>query len=230
MANREIGAVAVGAMCLGMVQTNCYFVYKEDGKNHKADEGRDSEDDFTEVVVFDPADRGDIIFGELHKRGFKVAAIYLTHAHFDHFAGADELRKLSGAKLYVSEKDERLCGDPNDNLSIPFMGVSLTIKPDGVLRDGDICEAAGLKFKMIETPGHTVGSCCYYFEEAGILMSGDTLFEESVGRTDFPGGSAKTLYDSCHDKLLVLPDDTLVYSGHGGETTIGHEKMYNSFL
>lgn len=230
MANREIGAVAVGSMCLGMVQTNCYFVFKEDGKNHKVNEAAENEDDFTEVVFFDPADRGDIIYEELHKRGFKVTAIYLTHAHFDHFAGAEELRKLSGAKLFVSEKDERLCHDPNDNLSVPFTGRSLTIDPDEIVRDGDICEAAGLKFKMIETPGHTQGSCCYYFEEDGILISGDTLFEESVGRTDFPGGSAKTLIESCHEKLLVLPDDTLVYPGHNGETTIGHEKMYNSFL
>ena len=230
MANREIGTVAVGAMCLGMLQTNCFFVYKEDGKNHKAGEDHGSEEDFTEVVVFDPADRGGLIYDELYKRGLKVAAIYLTHGHFDHFAGADELRKRSGAKLYVSEKDEKLLSDTHVNLSVSFSGSGITVKADGVVRDGEICEAAGMRFKMIETPGHTVGSCCYYFEEDGILISGDTLFEESVGRTDFPGGSASNLYRSCHEKLFVLPDDTLVYSGHGGETTIGHEKMHNMYL
>ena len=230
MGNREVGAAAVGSMCLGMVQTNCYFVFKEDGKNHKVNEATTNEDEFTEVIFFDPADRGDIIYDELHKRGFKVAAIYLTHAHFDHIAGADKLKELSGAKIYAYEKERRVCEDPIYNLSNDFTGRSLTIKPDEYLHDGDMCEAAGLKFKLIATPGHTEGSCCYYFEEDGILISGDTLFEGSVGRTDFPGGSMKTLYDSCHEKLFTLPDKTLVYPGHGGETTIGYEKMYNSFL
>jgi glyoxylase-like metal-dependent hydrolase (beta-lactamase superfamily II) len=98
------------------------------------------------------------------------------------------------------------------------------------VKDGQEIELAGMRIKVIATPGHTVGGCCYYFEEAGFLLAGDTLFAESVGRTDFPTGSMSTLVRSIQDKLFVLPEETKVYPGHGESTTIGHEKMYNPFL
>ena len=226
MAMKEIGKAAVGSMLLGMVQTNCYFVYKEDGKNHEVG---DHGDDLTPVVFFDPADNGDRIYEALKERGFFVEAIYLTHAHFDHIGGVRKLIELSGAKLYAYEKEKRVCEDIEYNLSADY-GLNLTVKPDVFLKDEEELTAAGLKFRILATPGHTEGSCCYYFYEDGILISGDTLFEGSVGRTDFPGGSMSTLVRSCHEKLLVLPDDTIVYPGHGGPTTIGEEKLYNSFL
>ncbi len=226
MAGKEIGKAAVGSMLLGMVQTNCYFVFKEDGRDHTP--GTNPENP-TPCIVFDPADRGALIYDELKKRGFSVCAIYLTHAHFDHIGGVDELKKLSGAKVYAYENERRLCEDPEYNLSADN-GMNLTVDPDEYLADGSECEEAGLKFKLIATPGHTEGSCCFYFPEDKILISGDTLFEGSVGRTDFPGGSMSTLVRSCHEKLFSLPDDTVVYPGHGGYTTIGDEKMYNSFL
>ena len=226
MVKREIGEAAVGSMLLGMVQTNCYFVFKEDGHDHT--KGAEHTE-LTPCVFFDPADNGKLIYEELTSRGFKVDAIYLTHAHFDHIGGVDDLKRLSGAKVYAYENEKRLCEDPEYNLSVDY-GMNLTVKPDEFLSDGAECEAAGLKFRLIATPGHTEGSCCYYFEDDKILISGDTLFEGSVGRTDFPGGSMSTLVRSCHEKLFVLPDDTVVYPGHGGYTTIGDEKMYNSFL
>ncbi|SEK29204.1 MULTISPECIES: MBL fold metallo-hydrolase [unclassified Butyrivibrio] len=229
MSNKEIGTAAVGSMCLGMVQTNCYFVYKEDGKDHSENAPVTDENDLTPVVFFDPADLGKLIYEKLKNHGFKVDAIYLTHAHFDHIGGVDELRKLSGAKVFIYEKEKRLCEDPDYNLSSQF-GENLTVKPDKYLCDGDECEAAGLRFKLIATPGHTEGSCCYYFEEDHILISGDTLFEGSVGRTDFPGGSMSTLVRSCHERLWGLPDDTEVFPGHGPSTTIGYEKMNNMYL
>ena len=226
MNNKEIGKAAVGSMLLGMVQTNCYFVYKEDGREHKPGV---KYDDPTPVVFFDPADVGDRIYEALTDRGFKVDAIYLTHAHFDHIGGVKELSELSGAKVYAYEEEKKLCEDVEYNLSANY-GLNLTVKPDAFLKDGALCEAAGLKFKLLATPGHTPGSCCFYFEDDKILISGDTLFEGSVGRTDFPGGSMSTLVRSCHEKLLVLPEDVVVYPGHGGLTTIGDEKKYNSFL
>ena len=127
------------------------------------------------------------------------------------------------------EKEQGLCNDLYLNLSNTF-GSSVTITPDIVYYDEDIIETAGISCKLIATPGHTSGSCCYYFEENGILISGDTLFEESVGRTDFPTSSTSELVRSINEKLFCLPDDTLVYPGHGEMTTIGHEKEYNPFV
>ena len=226
MNNREIGKLAVGSMLLGMVQTNCYFIYREDGRDHSPEA---EHEEMTPCIFFDPADHGDRIYEELKKRGLSVEAIYLTHAHFDHIGGVEKLKALSGAKLYAYEKERRLCEDPEYNLSTDY-GMNLKVSPDEYLRDGAECSAAGIKFKLLATPGHTEGSCCYYFAEDKILISGDTLFEGSVGRTDFPGGSMSNLVRSCREKLLVLPEDTVVYPGHGDTTTIGYEKMYNSFL
>jgi glyoxylase-like metal-dependent hydrolase (beta-lactamase superfamily II) len=105
-----------------------------------------------------------------------------------------------------------------------------SLEADVYLKDGETMDIAGMHFRVITTPGHTAGSCCYYFEEAGFLLCGDTLFLESVGRTDFPTGSMSDLVRSAKEKLFLLPDDTKVYPGHGDATTIGHEKKYNPFL
>ncbi len=213
-------------MTLGMVQTNCYFVYIDDGRKH---DNTGDYTEFTPVIFFDPADHGDFIYKALHDRGFEIKLILLTHGHFDHIGGAEDLRKLSGApiKAYIGEKE--LCMDTDANVSTMY-GAGITIKPDAYLEDLDIIEESGMKCQLISTPGHTIGSCCYYFEEGGFLISGDTLFEESVGRTDFPTGSMSSIVRSIKEKLFVLPDDTIVYPGHGGETSIGHEKKYNSFI
>jgi glyoxylase-like metal-dependent hydrolase (beta-lactamase superfamily II) len=109
-------------------------------------------------------------------------------------------------------------------------GRACTVKANTLLKDGEEVTVEDMTFKLIATPGHTQGSCCYYFEEANMLISGDTLFEESVGRTDLPTGSMSTLVRSVKDKLFVLPDDTVVYPGHGDSTTIEHEKKYNPFI
>lgn len=204
----------IGKFVLSSCATNCYFVYEE-GKN--------------EVIFFDPGDRGDYIYEKLKEAGLSVAAIYLTHGHFDHIEGCDRLRELSGAKVYALEEEKALLEDPMANLSGSF-GISHTVKADGFLKDGQVCTEAGMTFKVLKTPGHTKGGCCFYFEEAGMLIAGDTLFEESVGRTDFPGGSMSELVRSVREVLFTLPDETKVYPGHGDMTTIGHEKQYNAFV
>jgi glyoxylase-like metal-dependent hydrolase (beta-lactamase superfamily II) len=203
-----------------MVGTNCYYVF---------DESQTDEEGFIHCVFFDPADRGKRIHEELLKKNIKVDLILLTHGHFDHIGGVDELKQLSGAKVGCYIKEEAICKDLYLNLSNDF-GSRVTVTPDILYNDGDEISAAGLTMKVIATPGHTSGGCCYYFENEGILISGDTLFEESVGRTDFPTSSTSELIRSIKERLFVLPDDTIVYPGHSGITTIGHEKQYNPFI
>lgn len=204
----------IGKITMGMAQTNCYFVYEE-GK--------------TEVLFFDPADRGDYIYQKLSDKGFCIVAILLTHGHFDHIWGVERLKELSGAKVYAYEGELKLCENARMNVSAGA-GRACEITPDVLLKDGEELTLSGISLRVIATPGHTAGSCCYYFEKDKILLSGDTLFEESVGRTDLPTGSMSTLVRSIREKLLTLPEETKVYPGHGGFTTIGYEIENNPFL
>lgn len=218
-----MGEIKIGRMVLGVCQTNCYFIY------------RDGEKD---AIVVDPADKGANIYGALLKNGFRVAGILLTHGHFDHIWGLDGLRDAVNAsaeeeaepvKAYALEEERELLKSARMNVS-EQAGRACSTYADEYVKDGQELTLAGMTCKVIATPGHTAGGCCYYFQEAGILLAGDTLFAESVGRTDFPTGSMGTLVRSIRDKLFVLPDDTRVYPGHGESTTLGHEKAYNPFL
>jgi len=204
----------IGKITLGSCQTNCYFVYKEGSKK---------------VLFFDPADRGDMLYQKLTDAGFTIEAILLTHGHFDHIWGVERLKELTGAKVYAFEAEKELCMDPGMNISAAA-GRACSIKPDELLKDGQKVTIGEITFRAIATPGHTKGSGCFYFEEDKILISGDTLFQESVGRTDFPTGSMSTLVRSVKDKLMVLPEEVKVYPGHGESTTIGYEKENNPFL
>lgn len=203
----------IGRLTLGVCQTNCYFIYKEGT---------------TEVIFIDPADKGDYIYEALKERGFSVAGILLTHAHFDHIWGSKALRELSGAKIYAYEGEKALCSDAQKNVSAQ-VGRPYTVEPDVYLKDGEEVTIAGMTCKLIATPGHTEGSCCYYFEDEKLLISGDTLFQESVGRTDFPTGSQSAIVRSIKEKLFALPDEVKVYPGHGDVTSIGAEKQYNPY-
>lgn len=203
----------IGRMVLGVCATNCYFLYRE-GES--------------DVIVVDPADKGDQIYSALAAKDFVVKGILFTHGHFDHIWGANKLRELSGAKIYALDEEKALCEDASVNLSAQF-GRSYTAAADVYVRDGEEITIADMTCKVIATPGHTVGSCCFYFEEAGFLVCGDTIFEESVGRTDFPTGSSSRLIRSIKEKIFVLPDETKLYPGHGDSTTVEHEKMYNPF-
>jgi len=201
-------------MVIGTVQTNCYFVYKENEK---------------ETIIIDPADQGKKIYQKLIDQGLEITAVLLTHGHFDHIFGCQEIKELSGAKVYAYIGEQSLLNDSTLNVSAQI-GRPYTVEADTYLQDGEELVIGDFKIKVIATPGHTSGSCCFYFEDAGILVSGDTLFEESVGRSDLPTGSGSQLSRSVKEKLFVLPDETAVFPGHGDSTTIGHEKQYNPFF
>ena len=153
----------------------------------------------------------------------------MTHGHFDHIWGVEEIRELSGAKVYAYEKEKELCEDASLNVS-KGAGRACVVKADQYVKDGGEITEAGITCRLLATPGHTSGSCCYYFEADKILLSGDTLFQESVGRTDLPTGSMGVLVRSVKEKLMPLPEEVKVYPGHGESTTIGYEKQYNPFL
>ena len=199
---------------VGSVFTNCYFL-----KNKETEE----------MLIVDPGDNADRIEQKVLEMQGRPVAILLTHGHFDHILAAEEIKKKYNIPIYACAKEEKTLQDPRINLTAFHMS-SYTLKADVYLKDLQVVELAGFSIQMIETPGHTLGSCCYYLKDEGVLFSGDTLFCGSVGRTDFPGGSASDIVNSLHRLLEALPDDTEVYPGHDTSTTIGYEKRYNPFV
>ena len=153
----------------------------------------------------------------------------MTHGHFDHVMAAEELAGIFGVKIYAHEKEQDTLENPGKNVSL-MVGGRDAYHADVYVKDGEVLELAGMKVKVLHTPGHTAGGCCYYLEEEGALFSGDTLFCQSVGRTDFPGGSMSEIVRSIKEKLMALPDEVRVYPGHMDLTTIGKERAYNPFL
>ena len=200
-------------MVIGSVQTNCYFIYREGT---------------SEVICVDPADKGAQIAAKLEEKGLKVAAIFLTHGHFDHIWGVKEMQQSTGAKIYAYSGEKEVLENATLNVSAQ-VGRPYEVEADEYIEDGEVITIKGITCKLIATPGHTQGSCCYYFEEDKILISGDTLFQESVGRTDLATGSQAALSRSIKERLLPLPEDVKVYPGHGDQTTIGHEMKYNPY-
>lgn len=206
-----MGQTRMQRILAGAMSTNCYLISNEDTK---------------ETLMIDPAAEALKISAKIEEGGLKPAAILLTHGHFDHIGAVEELRDRYHCKVYCLRDEKDVMERAEYNLSAMFRR-SFTVTPDVLLEDGEELTLAGVRIRVIATPGHTKGSCCYYFIEDGFLISGDTLFEESTGRTDFPTGSTSMLVRSIREKLFALPDDTPVYSGHGEPTTIGHEKKYN---
>lgn len=202
-------------LVLGDVRTNCYLLINEKT---------------LETIIVDPADRADVIIRKAVDEGLNLKAVFLTHGHGDHILAVSDLKRDFGLKVYASETEKELLSDPEQNLSRALFGVAVTVKPDVLLEDGQEFEEAGMKFRMLLTPGHTPGGCCYYQPEEKVLFSGDTLFSGSIGRTDFPGGNLSTLVRSVKEKLLVLPEDVKVYPGHEEMTSIGQEKKYNPYM
>ena len=207
--------VTVSGYIVGSYQTNVYILHREDS---------------TDAVITDPGFCGNELADAVEQQGLTIRAILLTHGHFDHIGAVHEVVSRTGAPVYLCENERFLASDPDANLSA-MHGQPTTVEPDVWLSDGERFTLCGITFRCIATPGHTEGSCCYYIEETGggspVLIAGDTLFLESAGRTDFATGDEEALIRSIRRRLYVLPDDTLVYPGHGGATTIGYEKKHN---
>lgn len=199
---------------LGSMGTNCYLVMNEETK---------------ELLIVDPAVCPDYVVSHVKSNGYTPKAVLLTHGHFDHVMGIDGWVKEFDIPVYLHEDEERILADPELNLSELF-GSGYSYHKVNCLRDGQTLQLAGFTFQVIHTPGHTCGGCCYYEKAEGVLFSGDTLFYQSVGRSDFPTGSMSTLVRSIKDRLFCLPDDVMVYPGHNDATCIADEKMYNPYV
>ena len=198
---------------LGMVSTNTWFLKnKETGA----------------LLIIDPADQPLLIQQKITAMEGKPEAILLTHGHFDHMMAADAVRSMYGIPVLALEEEKNLLENPGYNLSGSW-AAPCSLQADRWLKDQEILELAGFAIRVLHTPGHTQGSCCYYLDEEGVLFSGDTLFAGSVGRTDFPTSSTRQMMNSVHMLLEQLPGETKVFSGHGEETTIAYEKRYNPF-
>lgn len=183
-----------------------------------------------EGFIVDPGGYNKVLTKEVRDNDVKIKYIILTHGHSDHICGVNEHKaEFPDAKIVAYKDEEAMLENPNLNQS-PGFGVPYSTKADILVSDGDELKVGDVTLKFIHTPGHTEGGMCIYVEEAKALFSGDTLFRQSIGRTDFPGGSYKEIMDSIRKKLFLLPDDTNVFPGHMGTTSIGFEKENNPFV
>ena len=198
---------------LGDLATNCYTVVNTATR---------------EAIIIDPAANAEFLLEMIKNQQYKLIKIFLTHGHFDHILGIEGIKKAyPDVPVVIGKNDEDILATPAANLSMMFSGNPVALKADETVNDHDVVEILGTKVKCIEVPGHTKGGMCFYFEENKMLFAGDTLFAGSIGRSDFPTGDGEALVRNIKEKLLVLPEDTVVYPGHNNRTTIGREKVDN---
>jgi hydroxyacylglutathione hydrolase len=183
-----------------------------------------------EAIVIDPGDDIAKIAKLLDQHGLTVKAIVITHAHIDHIGGAAKLKELTGAPVYMNSNDAELYAHLDTQAGWLGMETPSRTEIDSEAREGDRLRLGGAEFQIIDTPGHTQGSISIWIPEENKLIAGDTLFRDSIGRTDLPGGNPRQILRSIQDKLLALPETAVVIPGHGPNTTIGREKERNPFL
>lgn len=195
----------------GALLENCYIVR---GENR------------TDCVVIDPGE-AEPVLGFLKAQGLNCAAILVTHGHFDHIGGLKRVQEETKAVTYVHALDAEMLVNNRKNLSVLTGELLAPAKADVLVSDGDAIKAAGLTFAVLHTPGHSPGGVCYVEDDARAVFCGDTVFLDSYGRTDFPGGDEKALYRSIADKLFALEGDYTLYPGHDATTTLSYERIGN---
>ena len=209
-----MGKLKINQYVVGAVQTNCYFAIN---------------DETNETLIVDPGDNAKQLADRIRQEELKPVAVLLTHGHFDHAGGAAELAREFQIPVYAHENEKETLEDPKLNVSW-MMGKEEHFSADEFVTDEQELDLAGFHIRVLHTPGHTVGGCCYYLPYEDVVFSGDTLFCMSVGRTDFPKGSMSAIVRSIKEKLMVLPERTTVYPGHNDVTTIENERMYNPYI
>jgi glyoxylase-like metal-dependent hydrolase (beta-lactamase superfamily II) len=202
-------------LSVGMLQVNCSVCGDEATR---------------EAFVFDPGEEAERILDVVKRHGLKVAGIVLTHAHIDHIGGVREVQQATGAPVSLHPADRALAENAEAHAAMLGLSPPGHFDVDTELADGDVLRLGAIEFRVLHTPGHTQGGCCFLIPSEGRLIAGDTLFRDSIGRTDLPGGNGPQLLESIREKLFPLPDDTVVIPGHGPQTTIGHERESNVFL
>lgn len=199
----------------GPLRENCFFVISENKT----------------AVVVDPGDDAADLIQEIRNLELTIKAVLVTHTHYDHIGAVDAIREAFGVPSYVPKGEKEMVEDKDSNLSSIYAGRAITATADYLVDGGQRLDFGdGLVFDTLLVPGHSPYSICYYMKEAGCVFSGDTLFRQGVGRVDLYEGEKTDLLNNIKEKLLVLPDETVVYSGHGLNTTIGNEKATNPFL
>ena len=202
-------------LSLGSLQTNCYMLTcSATGK----------------TAVIDPAWDGRLLAAKAEEEGWAIDQIWLTHSHFDHVGGLAELKEQCGAPIYIHP--EAIPMLENAVLAGRMWQITVPEPPpaDKMLEDGQILYLGDLQLEVLYTPGHAPGHVCFYLASEGVLFDGDVLFNQGIGRTDLPGGDYATLMNSIRNRLMTLPDETVVLSGHGPATSIGQERESNPFL
>ena len=189
--------------------TNCYIVFDQETK---------------EIMVIDPGGEAKKISNMIDILGGNLKYIYITHCHGDHIGAVQELKNLKGGKILIHIKDAEGLNNKDINLTNVVDLPEVELEADSRVKDGDLLHIGNIEFKVIYTPGHTIGSSSLYCEKERLLFSGDTLFRGTWGRTDLPTSDFKQIIDSITNKLMLLPNETIVYPGHGKSTKIGEEK------